>query len=70
MRVSGPSPLSSGIQPPAPPLMHRLHQYLGTLVRVLLHLPTFTESTLSGEDKQTLQNENDMFLTRPKSEIT
>lgn len=38
--VMGPSPLSSRTQPPAPPLMHRLHQYLGTLVRAVLHLPT------------------------------
>uniref|UniRef100_A0A671VGQ2 Sortilin related VPS10 domain containing receptor 1 n=1 Tax=Sparus aurata TaxID=8175 RepID=A0A671VGQ2_SPAAU len=39
------SPLSSGIQPPAPPLMHRLHQHLGTLVRAPLHLPTVRSRT-------------------------
>lgn len=44
-RGMGPSPLSCRIQPPAPPLMHRLHQYLGTLVRALLHLPTVHSRT-------------------------
>lgn len=30
----------------------------------------FTDSTLPGDARQTLKSENDMFLTRLKSEIT
>lgn len=37
--VWDPLSLTSRTQPPAPPLMHRLHQYLGILVRALLHQP-------------------------------
>lgn len=30
----------------------------------------FTDSTLPGDDRETLKNENDMFLTRLKSEFS
>lgn len=55
LRECAPAPLSYRIQPPAPPLMHRLHQCLGTLVRALLHLPTvrysvFADYSLPGDD--------------------
>uniref|UniRef100_A0A8C5HQ82 VPS10 domain-containing receptor SorCS1-like n=1 Tax=Gouania willdenowi TaxID=441366 RepID=A0A8C5HQ82_GOUWI len=50
--------------------MHRLHQYLGTLVRALLHLPTVHSHTSSGEDVWSRNAENDTFLlTRLKSKM-
>lgn len=65
MRGIGPAPLLCRIQPPAPPLMHRLHQYLGALVRALLHLLTVHSTTLPGDDRHSLKTKkNDMFLSR------
>lgn len=55
MRGIGPAPLLCRIQPPAPPLMHRLHQYLGALVRALLHLLTVHSTTLPGDDRHSLK---------------